>query len=149
MTSPLQTTDLTRDLLALVPLLNRLVAAEVRLEVGEGATLSQFRVLELLEPHPLSLSELAQTRRVSLQAMGELAQLLDQRGWVTRTSNPADRRQTLLSLTETGRTHYRSVLERLFNRLNPPLSELSKLEQEAVRLALPALQRVLAKEEVL
>lgn len=142
-----QTTDLAHDLLALVPLLNRLVAAEVRLEAGEGATISQFRVLGLLERRPSSLSELAQTRRVSLQAMGELAQLLNQRGWVTRTPNPVDRRQTLLSLTEAGRTHHRHVRKRLLERLTPSLAELSALEQEAIRLALPALQRVLTKED--
>jgi hypothetical protein len=63
------TLEATRELLAVLPLLNRLVAAEVRREAGEETTMPQFRVLAHLSAGPLTLSVLAKKRRVSLQSM--------------------------------------------------------------------------------
>ena len=37
--------DATREVLAVLPLLNRIVGAEVRREAGEETTIGQFRVL--------------------------------------------------------------------------------------------------------
>jgi DNA-binding MarR family transcriptional regulator len=95
--------EATRELMAVVPLLNRLMAAELRLEAGENSTMPRFRVLAHLRDHPMTLSALARRRRVSLQAAGELIQSLVERGWVMRTPDPTDRRQSLLQLTDEGR----------------------------------------------
>jgi DNA-binding MarR family transcriptional regulator len=51
--------DTTEALLAVLPLLNRLVAADVRREAGEETTMPQFRVLAHLAAAPLTLSALA------------------------------------------------------------------------------------------
>ena len=82
----------TQELLAVLPLLNRIVATEVRREAGEDTTMPQFRVLAHLAPGQLTLSALAKRRRVSLQSMSELVQVLVERGWVVRAPDPADRR---------------------------------------------------------
>src|SRR6185295_15634394 len=58
-----------QELLAILPLLTRLVAAEVRREAGDETTMPQFRVLTHLAEGPLTVSGLARRRRVSLQAM--------------------------------------------------------------------------------
>lgn len=139
--------DATRELLAVLPLLNRVVAADVRREVGEETTMPQFRVLSYLAPGPSTLSALARRRRVSLQAMGELAQVLVERGWVARSPAPNDRRQSLLRLTDEGRAHYERANARMLQHLTPLLSTLSDGELGAVRVALAALNRVLAGEE--
>src|SRR4051812_49341633 len=94
------------ELLAILPLLNRLLAAELRQETNEDTTMPQFRVLTYLAEGPLTLSAIARRRRVSLQAVGELVQILVERGWVARTPDPGDRRQFLLTLTDEGRTRY-------------------------------------------
>src|SRR6476619_6342086 len=101
----------TRELLAVLPLLNRIVAAEVRREAGEETTMPQFRVLAHLGAGPLTLSVLAKKRRVSLQSMSELVQALVERGWIARTPDPGDRRQHLLRLTDHGRAHYERAQE--------------------------------------
>src|SRR5262249_5821492 len=59
--------EATQELLAVLPLLNRIVAAEVRREAGEETTMPQFRVLAHLAAGPLTLSALAKKRRVSPQ----------------------------------------------------------------------------------
>ena len=140
---------LAHDLLAILPLLARLVAAEVRHEAGDETTMPQFRVLSHLAEGPLTLTTLARRRQVSLQSMGELVQSLVERGWLVRTPDPSDRRQSLLALTEVGRQHFEHVQVQTLARLAPLLEELSEAERNAVQLALPALQRVLVREEEL
>jgi DNA-binding MarR family transcriptional regulator len=135
-----------RELLAVLPLLSRIVAAEVRREAGEETTMPQFRVLAHLSEGPLTLSELARRRRVTLQSMGELAQVLVERGWLVRTPDPTDRRQQQLSLTEHGRRHYERAQELVLAQLVPLLAGLDAAEMQAVQSALPALRRVLARE---
>src|SRR4051794_20761209 len=98
--------EATRALLAILPILNRMLAAELRQDAGEETTMPQFRVLMYLAEGPQTLSAIARRRRVSLQAAGELIQILVERGWVARTPDPSDRRQSLLSLTEEGWTRY-------------------------------------------
>ena len=139
--------DATREVLAVLPLLNRIVGAEVRREAGEDTTIGQFRVLAHLSEGPLTLSALAKRRRVSLQSMSELAQTLVERGWIARTPDPTDRRQHLLQLTEPGSAHYLRVQEMTIRQLAPLLAQLSADELAAVRMALPALRRVLMQEE--
>ena len=139
--------DATREVLAVLPLLNRIVGAEVRREAGEDTTIGQFRVLAHLSEGPLTLSVLAKRRRVSLQSMSELAQTLVERGWIARTPDPTDRRQHLLQLTEPGSAHYLRVQEMTIWQLVLLLAQLSTDEMAAVRMALPALRRVLMQEE--
>jgi DNA-binding MarR family transcriptional regulator len=136
-----------RELLAVLPLLNRIVAAAVRREAGDETTMPQFRVLALLAAGPQNLSALARQRRVSLQAMGELAQALVERGWIERAADPSDRRQTLLRLTDAGRQHYERAQAQTLQMLAPMLAGLTAEELAAVQLALPALHRVLTADE--
>ena len=133
--------------MAVLPLLNRIVAAEVRREAGEETTMPQFRVLAHLSTGSLTLSGLAKKRRVSLQSMSELVQVLVERGWIVRTPDPKDRRQSLLSLTDQGRAHYERAQAQTLERLVPLMAKLAPDELTAVRMALPALRRVLIQED--
>ncbi len=135
------------ELLAVVPLLTRIVAAEVRREAGDDTTMQQFRVLTHLAEGPLTMSGLARRRRVTLQAMGELVQMLVERGWIVRTPDPSDRRQQLLTLTEHGQRHYERVQARVLDQIVPLLARLDTRETAAVQAALPALRRVFAGDE--
>ncbi len=142
-----QIEELTQELLVILPLLTRIVAAEVRREAGDATTMPQFRVLAHLHAGPLTLSALAKQRRVSLQAMSELVQVLVERGWVERVPAAHDRRQHLLHLSDHGRQHYERAHDQTLRRLVPLLSALDEGERAAVQQALPALHRVLAREE--
>lgn len=139
--------QLTQELLAVLPLITRIVAQEVRREAGEATTMPQFRVLDYVAARPITLSALARERRVSLQAMSELVQTLVERGWITRTPDPHDRRQQLLQLTEHGRAHYERAQTQTLRQLVPLMNELDDEERAAVARALPALRRVLTREE--
>ena len=135
--------DATRELLAVLPFLNRIMVAELRPTASDETTMSQFRVLALLDEQPQTMSTLARKRRVSMQAAGELVQVLVERGWITRTADPDDRRQWLLELSALGRTHYQQVQARMMQGLIPLIEQLTAEEMSAVQRALPALRRVL------
>lgn len=139
--------EATQELLAVLPLLTRIVAAEVRREAGEETTMPQFRVLSHLTAEPLTLSALAKKRRVTLQSMSELVQALVERGWVARLPDPKDRRQALLHLTDEGWQRYEQATQYTLRSLVPLMEGLSQEEMDAIRIALPALRRVLTQEE--
>lgn len=139
--------EATRELLAILPLLNRIVAADVRREAGEETTLPQFRVLSELAAGSITLSVLAKRRRVSLQSMSELVQTLVLRGWIEREPDPTDRRTSILHLTESGRSHFERAEAQTLRHLTPLLAQLAPEELQAIRTALFALRRVLAQEE--
>jgi DNA-binding MarR family transcriptional regulator len=139
--------EATQELLSVLPLLNRMMAAELRQEAGEETTMPQFRVLAYLTEGPMTLSALAKRRRVSLQSAGELVQSLVERGWIRREADPTDRRQWQLHLTDKGRQQYEHAQQRMLLRLVPLMEKLSKAEMEAVQTALPALHRVLTSSD--
>lgn len=141
--------EAARALLDTMPLLNRTVAAIVQGDTPDTLTMSQFRALAHLSGGPLTVSELARRRRVSLAAMGELAQALVERGLVERRPDPQDRRQQRLSLSEAGRQRYEVAYALAQNQIAAILSaRLSPAELSAVRAALPALQHALASENL-
>src|SRR5262245_48646538 len=135
--------EAARELLSVLPLLNRLIITELRHEADDDTTMPQFRVLMYLSEEPLTLSAIARLRRVSLQAAGELIQSLVERGWIERVSDPNDRRQWLLHLTDQGRAQYQRLDDRMRRRLLTYMEKLSKAEMAAVQLTLPALHRVI------
>jgi DNA-binding MarR family transcriptional regulator len=139
--------DLAHQLMTVLPQINRLMAVELRQEVDESATMPQFRALAYLHEQPMTLTALAQKRRVSLQSAGELVQALVGRGWVTRTPDPSDRRQSILQLTDEGRAKYNRVQERMQEQLTTYLALLTDAEHDTVQEALIALQRVIQTQE--
>lgn len=131
-----------RELLSMLPFINRFVAREVYTHTNEEITIVQIRVLGHLIDHPYTMSELAKKRQVSLQSTSELVQGLVERGWVERSPHPADRRQTVLQITEEGIHQFNSTKEMMITHLAPMLDQLSAQELAAIETALPALRRV-------
>ncbi len=133
------------ELLNTMPGLNRLLASHFRLMDEEEASLMQVRVMSYLMEHPISVSELARRRKVSLQAVSVLIQKLVDRGWVVRTADPADRRRALLQITAEGLERAQATQNRITEHLAKFLDELTPEEIAAARVFLPALQRIFVK----
>lgn len=74
-----------------------------RLRAGHGIVTSQFEFLRYLRDHPGSrVADLAAEFAVGIGATSKGADRLERHGWVLREPNPADRRSSLLSLTDAG-----------------------------------------------
>jgi DNA-binding MarR family transcriptional regulator len=94
--------EAARELLTIMPLVMRTVAAELRF-AGELPAPAHFPLLMMLAEHPRTLTELATMRGVSLPTMSNSIAALAQHGWVRRGASESDRRTVLVEVTSTGR----------------------------------------------
>ncbi|SEF64033.1 DNA-binding transcriptional regulator, MarR family [Thermomonospora echinospora] len=83
------------------------LAARSRLEGlvrPAGVTALQYTALTVLERHDgLSAAQLARDSFVTAQSMADMVRALENRGLIRRERNPANRRELLIHLTDTGR----------------------------------------------
>jgi DNA-binding MarR family transcriptional regulator len=94
--------EAAREILKIVPLVMRTVAAELR-AAGELPAPAHFHLLTMLSHQPRTLTELAALQGVSLPTMSNSISALVQRGWVKRTAPTRDRRVVIIEVTPTGK----------------------------------------------
>jgi DNA-binding MarR family transcriptional regulator len=133
---------IAEELLAVVPQLSRMMTSDVRRE-GNAASVSQLRLLAELLHGPQTMSALARQQHVSPQAICDLVHDMLDRGWLTRVPHEHDRRQQLLSISETGRVAFAEARKQAVRQLTPRLYDLTDTELHVLAAALPTLQRVL------
>ncbi|WP_067824777.1 MarR family winged helix-turn-helix transcriptional regulator [Nocardia inohanensis] len=74
-----------------------------RLRERHGIVASQFESLRFLRDHPgARVADLANEFATGVGAMSKGVDRLEKQGWVARQPNPADRRSSLLELTDAG-----------------------------------------------
>lgn len=94
-----------------------------------GLTLFEYMTLSQISEAPgrvIRMSELAYLTNGSLSRLSNVVKRLEQRGWVSRSPDPADGRYTLAALTESGHelvvstapVHVRAVRELVLDPLN-------------------------------
>ncbi len=72
--------------------------------VNTAVTLSQLSALATVgKCGPMSAGELAGIERVQPPSMTKILASLEAEGWVERTAHPDDRRQSIISITRSGR----------------------------------------------
>ena len=86
--------------------LNRLPAAlDAQMQRDTGISQFEYMVLSALSMAPgrrLRMSDLAKYTASTLSRLSNVVSRLEHRGWVGRTTDPADRRASLASLTDAG-----------------------------------------------
>ena len=74
-----------------------------RLRERHGIVTSQFEALRYLRDHPeCRVADLAAEFAIGIGATSKTVDRLERQGWAVRQPNPADRRSSLLALTDTG-----------------------------------------------
>src|SRR6266542_203649 len=91
-----------RDILKIIPLVMRTVAAELR-AAGELPAPAHFGLLTMLSAQPRTLTELAALQGVSLPTMSNSISAMVHRGWVRRMAPAEDRRVVIIEVTPTGK----------------------------------------------
>jgi DNA-binding MarR family transcriptional regulator len=134
---------LADELMRIMPSFGRLMSLYMRDSGEEETTMMQVSVLFHIQKHPITASELAKKRRVSLQAASVLVQGMVERGWVVRTPDPKDRRQFLLQLTPEGLERAETTRTQIADYLTGFFRDLSAEEIAAASVFLPALNRLL------
>jgi DNA-binding MarR family transcriptional regulator len=98
-------------------LMHRVASAHAPEFVGVGVTMSQAKVLYLVQAEPdIRMSDLAARLGVSLPSLSGVVDRLVDQGLLTRRDDPSDRRQALVRISDAGATQ----LE-LFRELNARL----------------------------
>ena len=97
-----QARDTAREILKIVPLVMRTVAAELR-AAGELPAPAHFGLLSVLSVQSRTLTELATRQGVSLPTMSNSISAMVERGWVRRLSRTGDRRVLTIEVTPAGR----------------------------------------------
>jgi DNA-binding MarR family transcriptional regulator len=87
---------------------------------------------------PQRITTMAAAQGVSQPSMTQLMQRLEQRGLATRTSDPADGRVALVSLTAEGRAALAARRERNTRRIAGLLADLPESDMQALADALAA-----------
>ncbi len=138
----ISTTDLAHRLR---PVIARL-ARRMRQEAGGDLTPTQTAALATISAHgPLTPSELAAREQIQRPTATRVLALLEERGLIQRTADPADRRSSLLASSAAGEALLADVRERKDAFLAERLDRLSDDELAALERAAEILERVLAE----
>ena len=125
--------DCARLLLETMPGLKRRLGGFMRQHKGgdhEPLTMDQVRLLNLLSHEPRTLGELAAGHGVTPSTMSRSVDVLVRREWISRESDPADRRQVILRLTDAGRAAHTAMVQHSQDTLTRLLEELTDSERE-------------------
>jgi DNA-binding MarR family transcriptional regulator len=88
------------------------------------------------------MGELATRERVQPPSMTRIVNSLEERGYVVRRPDPRDHRQCLVALTESGRQVLLANRRRRDEWLAVRIAGLDPAEREALRRAVPVLERL-------
>jgi DNA-binding MarR family transcriptional regulator len=122
-------------------------ARRLRQEAGGGLSPTLTAALASIESHgPLTPSELADRERIKRPTATRLIGTLEDGGYVTRTSDPSDRRSSLIAVTPEGRDLMRTLRTRKDAYLAQRLRKLSAEERETLDRAADLLERLLEED---
>ncbi|GHF04555.1 MarR family winged helix-turn-helix transcriptional regulator [Streptomyces morookaense] len=131
-------------LTAAVTRLRRALRASIRTDYPwEQLPMAQVELLQVLAEHsPARISELAAGQRLAPSTVSGLIGQMMSSGLVARAVDPADRRASVVTLTDVGRAQLEAWTQAHERRLEAALGSLDEVEQAAIRTALPALFRL-------
>jgi DNA-binding MarR family transcriptional regulator len=135
-----QARETARDILQIIPLVMRTVAAELR--AGELPAPAHFGLLSMLSERPRMLTELASLQGVSLPTMSNSVSTMVERGWVRRTAPEADRRVVVIEVTTAGRAAFDRVARVAETHLADVLAPLDPGARQRLQRGLGVLHRV-------
>ncbi|HZR22518.1 MAG TPA: MarR family transcriptional regulator [Vicinamibacterales bacterium] len=136
-----QAREAARDILQIVPLVMRAVAAELR-AAGELPAPAQFGLLSILSQRPRTLTELAALQGVSLPTMSSSISLMVERGWVRRNAPEEDKRVVVVEVTATGRAALDRVAKAAETHLAEVLTPLDAPSRRRLHAGLGVLRKV-------
>src|SRR5438128_7911484 len=135
-----QAREAAREVLEIIPLVMRTVAAELR-SAGELPAPAHFGLLSVLSERARTLTELASLHGVSLPTMSSSISAMAERGWVRRAAPEKDRRMVMIEVTTNGR----AALDRVARCAEAHLAEVLAPPDPPSRRRLHGGLRVLRK----
>ncbi|WP_306321968.1 MULTISPECIES: MarR family transcriptional regulator [unclassified Streptomyces] len=115
---------------------------------GGLSTAASSALARLGREGPQRLTDLARAEGVSQPNMTQLVTRMERAGLVRRTAHHSDGRGVLVDVTDSGMEISRQRRAERDQALEDLVAELTEAEQAAVRLALPALARVIQERHL-
>ena len=106
-----------------------------------GISVEQFQVLRLIRKGVRSVSELADSRRISRPAISQSVDVLVEKGLISRHTSQTDRRFIGLELTPTGSTMLEAIFEKNHEWMRSQLAELTPEELQDVLRGIKVLRK--------
>ena len=133
-----------RTLTDVVGRLRRALRRSIRSDYPwERLPMARVELLHVLtELGPARVGELARAQRLAPNTVSELVQQLVDDGFATRAPDPLDGRASVIDVTPRGIGELRQWTEANENRIDVALSSLSTADRNAIRRAVPALERL-------
>ncbi|NEA59646.1 MarR family transcriptional regulator [Streptomyces sp. SID13666] len=124
--------------------LRRALRASIRTDYPwETLPMAQVELLQVLAEHsPARVSDLAARQRLATSTVSGLIGQMITTGLVARDVDPADRRASVVTLTDAGHAQLTAWADAHERRLDTALAALDDTDRAAVRAALPALYRL-------
>jgi DNA-binding MarR family transcriptional regulator len=138
-----QAREAAREILHIIPLVMRTVAAELR-SAGELPAPAHFGLLSLLSERPRMLTDLASIQGVSLPTMSNSISAMGERGWVRRLAPEGDRRVVMIEVTAAGRAALERVARSAEGHLAEILAPLDPPSRRRLQNGLGVLRKVFA-----
>ncbi len=104
-------------------------------------TVEQFHILRRINKGRDSVSKLAEAKHISRPAISRSVDVMVNKGLVTRTQDPDDRRYVQLALTDEGQTLLEAIFSKNREWMTGKLASLSQVELETIPFALQALNK--------
>ena len=137
-----------RDVMEVVPVVMRVIRAEMRLRGGRFASVPQLRALGLVHRRPgASLTDVAVHLGVTPATASVLVDRLVRRGLLHRDSHPHERRRISLSLTREGSQHLRTARTGTRRRLAEILGPLPAPDRAAISAGVSLLRHAFASRK--
>ncbi len=115
----------------------------IRQHAAAGLTPSQLSALVTVDERgPLRISALASQESLGAPAATRVVASLEEAGLVTRSSDPDDKRASLISLTEVGGETLKVLRKERATGLGAQLDALSESERRLLERALPVLEKI-------
>jgi len=107
-------------------------AADARLREC-GLSLQGYKLMRALDNSDLSMREISEALHISPRTVTDIADGLEGRGLVIRRAHEADRRVTLVHLTETGRSQLAVAAAGAEHNAGAAVAGLTEAEQRTLR----------------
>jgi DNA-binding MarR family transcriptional regulator len=107
-------------------------AADARLRES-GLSLQGYKLMRTLEYSDISMREISEALHVSPRTVTDITDGLEARGLVTRRPHQADRRVTLVHLTESGRSQLAVAAADAERNARAAVAGLTEAEQRTLR----------------
>ena len=137
-----QARETARDILQIIPLVMRAVAAQLR-SAGELPAPAHFGLLSMLSERSRTLTELASIQGVTLPTMSNSISAMVERGWVRRAQpDEADRRMVMVEVTASGKAALDRVARSAESHLAEVLAPLDVPSRRRLHNGLGVLRKV-------